>query len=652
MSARGRTATTRRWSALLVSLLTVFSVACEGGDPASSDAPLRPAEVALAISMQAAATGGGEAEAYAAVNGIEIVIMSAGSACSDGVTNQVACPILFDQTFPYDPKASETRIPISVAVDGETQATLATTLFGGDVPLFTGTAPLLLSPTEVATANLVLVPVAASISVPDTLPPLVSINETRALPGKILFATGDSAASLHLTWTSLTPQTVTVQTSGTTSSVVAVSPGIGSLIASYGAFSQNVSVRVQQVTAQVDLQPASTSLLAGDTTRLTATPLDAGGTAIPGRTATWGSSDSTVAIVDPRGLVQGMGAGTATISATIDGVAGDATVTVGAPPGVKPLAPTGVTGSDAYLQGTVNPNNDPTNGWFEWGTDPRFGSYAQTTPKSVGSSIGDVTISEFVTGLKPDNTYYYRVAASNTAGTVRSAATSFQTQPIAPSNFSASFDGDLYMNWQDNSVTETSFVVERSTTSATAGFTTSSTWGANATGGSEAPPFPAQVLYYRVKACNGFGCSPPSNVDTLIAQNPSIQGTLYLCYAPGTASCIAYVSQTVSLSGAATDSTVSDATYGTYYFYTGLTGGSTYTVSVRDVACQSAFRTNQFTVTPGWGESLTVDFYADTVLCAAPGMVARDSGPFDPVVARFLGIDDGSTGARAGPAPR
>jgi len=418
--------------------------------------------------QQAATTGGGEPEAYAAVNGIEIVVRVA-----DG-------PVLFDQTFPYDPQATETRIPINVPVDGKTQATLEVTLFGpsdvignlpaGPAPLFTGTAALQLSPNQVSTADLVLVPVAAGISVPDTLPSLVSIGETQALRGTILFANGDTAASIHPSWISLTPRVVTVRSSETTDSVVAVALGTGQLLAFYGQYSDTVGIRVVQL-------------------------------------------------------------------------------------------------------------------------------------------------------------------------------------PAAPSNFSAGFDGStLYMNWQDNSASETSFVVERSTTSATSGFTQSSVWGAGVIYGSEDAPFPAQVLFYRVRACNDFGCSPPSNVVAVTAPNPSIQGTLYLCYSAGTSSCFGYGSQTVLLSGALTDSTVTNANTGTYYFYTGLAGGSTYTVSVRDVACQAAFRTSQFTVTPEWGETVTVDFYADTILCAPPGG-ASGSGGFDPVVANFLGID-GSNETRAGPVAR
>lgn len=650
MSAVRRGPAMRRSTLFAGLLVAALLVGCEGRSPTSSDGSPMSAGIALAISMQqAATTGGGEADAYAEVNGIEIVVRIA-----DG-------PVLLDRTYPFDPQASETRIPINVPVDGATQATLEVVLFNssgqvldqgtGIVPLFTGTAPLQLTPNEVSTADLVLVPVAAGISVPDTLPPLVSIGETRPLPGTILFATGDTAATVHVSWLSLTPQTVAVQSTDTTSSVVALSTGAGRLLAFYGSYSDTVSVTVEQVTAQVAVQPATLSLSLGDTARVTAAALDAGGTQIPGRTPTWSTSDSTVAAVGAKGLIQARGAGTATISAMMDGVTGSATVDVTAPPGVKTLGPSGVGASDATLQGTVNPNNGQTSAWFEWGTDPRFGTYTQTSAVDLGSGTSEVQTTATVSGLKPDVTYYYRVAASNLAGSTRGSAVGFATQPMAPSNFSASFDGDLYMNWQDNSVTETSFVVERSTTSATSGFNTSSTWGANALGGSETAPFPAQILYYRVRACNSWGCSPPSNVDTLVAPNPSIQGTVYLCYSAGTTSCVVYGSQTVLLGGAVTDSTVTAAQYGTYYFYTGLTGGSTYTVSVRDVACQAAFRQNQFTIVPGWGETVTQDFYADTILCAAP-VGANGAGGFDPVVARFLGIDESTTSARAGPAPR
>ena len=85
--------------------------------------------------------------------------------------------------------------------------------------------------------------------------------------------------------------------------------------------------------ATVTVSLASTTLDAGATTQATAVPLDAGGQTLTGRTVTWSSSPSAVATVDATsGLVTARTAGTAQITATVDGRSGSAAVTVRAAP--------------------------------------------------------------------------------------------------------------------------------------------------------------------------------------------------------------------------------------------------------------------------------------------------------------------------------
>lgn len=63
----------------------------------------------------------------------------------------------------------------------------------------------------------------------------------------------------------------------------------------------------------VTLAPATSTGAVGSTVQLTATIAPAGAT---GKKVTWSSSDSTVATVDVRGLVNRLKVGTATITAT------------------------------------------------------------------------------------------------------------------------------------------------------------------------------------------------------------------------------------------------------------------------------------------------------------------------------------------------
>src|SRR5207245_11274032 len=66
----------------------------------------------------------------------------------------------------------------------------------------------------------------------------------------------------------------------------------------------------------------------GPTVQLTAAPKDASGNPLSGRVVTWASSNTAVATVNGSGLVSGVAAGPATITATSEGQSGMATVTV------------------------------------------------------------------------------------------------------------------------------------------------------------------------------------------------------------------------------------------------------------------------------------------------------------------------------------
>ena len=90
--------------------------------------------------------------------------------------------------------------------------------------------------------------------------------------------------------------------------------------------------------------------------------------------------------------------------------------------GPKTNPATLVTASSATLNGTVNPQGLATTAWFQWGTDPALSGATSTTPVSVGSGTSDVAISNALTGLVANTTYYFRVVMNNSGGMI--AATS------------------------------------------------------------------------------------------------------------------------------------------------------------------------------------------------------------------------------------
>lgn len=83
--------------------------------------------------------------------------------------------------------------------------------------------------------------------------------------------------------------------------------------------------------ASVLVTPASRSIVQGQTASLTAQALTSGGIAIAGKTFTWSSGNAAVATV-ANGLVTAVAAGTALISASVDGISGSSTITVTALP--------------------------------------------------------------------------------------------------------------------------------------------------------------------------------------------------------------------------------------------------------------------------------------------------------------------------------
>lgn len=81
------------------------------------------------------------------------------------------------------------------------------------------------------------------------------------------------------------------------------------------------------VVAAVRIDPASLSLVAGQGQSITATPVDASGVPINGRTVQWASANSSVATVS-GGLVSGVAAGSTTVTATCEGKTATVIVTV------------------------------------------------------------------------------------------------------------------------------------------------------------------------------------------------------------------------------------------------------------------------------------------------------------------------------------
>src|SRR5207249_3813098 len=139
-------------------------------------------------------------------------------------------------------------------------------------------------------------------------------------------ANGSPLSGRTIAWSSDNTTVATVSASGLVTAKVA---GSAKITATSEGQSGSASVTVTTGPgASETVSPASASVAVNQTVQLTATPKDANGTPLTGRTISWLSGTPGVATVTGSGLVTGVTAGSATITATSEGKSGSATVTV------------------------------------------------------------------------------------------------------------------------------------------------------------------------------------------------------------------------------------------------------------------------------------------------------------------------------------
>lgn len=103
----------------------------------------------------------------------------------------------------------------------------------------------------------------------------------------------------------------------------------------------------------------------------------------------------------------------------------------------KPAATTGgaanVTFSTARVNGSVDPNSEATNYYFQYGTTIAYGFQTAAVPAGAGANA--VRVSVGLGGLAPATRYHYRIVAQNASGTTLGRRRTFTTrrQPLGVS---------------------------------------------------------------------------------------------------------------------------------------------------------------------------------------------------------------------------
>ena len=167
----------------------------------------------------------------------------------------------------------------------------------------------------------------------------LTVGQTTQVTATVLDGAGAVLGGRAVTWASSSESVATVSSSGV---VTAVAAGPVTITGSSEGAKATVTITVTQTAvASVKVSINSPSVSVGQTAQATASAFDAGGQALAGRAVTWSIAPASVATVSTAGIVTGVAAGTATLTATVEGKSSTTSITVTKPAEVLQPPPTG-----------------------------------------------------------------------------------------------------------------------------------------------------------------------------------------------------------------------------------------------------------------------------------------------------------------------
>ena len=169
---------------------------------------------------------------------------------------------------------------------------------------FTATAAVTIMPPTVATVTL------------NTFGAVLTVGGTQVMVATAYDAQGGEIVGRTVTWTTANAAVATISSAGV---VTATGAGSTTVTATIDEVRASASVQVTAPVSAVVISPRSASLLIGAVQQLSATSLDAAGNTLTRRAVVWTSSNSAVASVSSQGLLTAIAAGSATITATVEG---------------------------------------------------------------------------------------------------------------------------------------------------------------------------------------------------------------------------------------------------------------------------------------------------------------------------------------------
>jgi uncharacterized protein YjdB len=274
----------------------------------------------------------------------------------------------------------------------------------------------------------------ASVSL--ALPASLAAGQTARAVATIKDQNGAVLSGRPITWYTSSASIASVNDSGV---IAAVAPGAAVVSAvSEGVAGQKTMTVLPPIPTPVAnllvaLNPSA--VLVGQTAHATAVPEDSLGNPLSGRTVTWQSTNSNVAVVTSAGDVSAVAAGTTSIKGTSEGKTASAALTVSAPApvpvatvSVSPTSSSLQVGATAQLSATTRDanNNVLTGRVIGW-------SSANTGIASVSSSGLVSAISAGTTQITVSSEGQSAIATITVSATAPVPVASVSVSPTAPS---------------------------------------------------------------------------------------------------------------------------------------------------------------------------------------------------------------------------
>jgi uncharacterized protein YjdB len=215
----------------------------------------------------------------------------------------------------------------------------------------------------------------------------VTLGVTSLAPGQTTQATavardasGNVLTGRIVAWSSVTPTIASVSSSGLVTAVAAGSATVRATVETkVGDGALTVTAPLTATTATVVATVDSSTLAPGHSAQGHAVAKDAQGNVLTGKTVNWSSNNTAVVTVSATtGLVTAMSAGSALVQATVDGVAGQASVNVSVPSIITAPAPTsGTLVSHDFEDGTLGGYFNPWGTGIDVVSDPTGGGHGK-----------------------------------------------------------------------------------------------------------------------------------------------------------------------------------------------------------------------------------------------------------------------------------